>query len=64
MGFAVLALIFIPIGLWQYQANRDRQIEAKVLEGFASTPELAVYRLSVTANGDALKLSGKLPNQS
>ena len=64
VGFAVLALIFIPIGLWQYQANRDRQIEAKVLEGFASTPELAVYRLSVTANGDALKLSGKLPNQS
>lgn len=64
VGFAILALIFIPIGIWQYQANRDRQLEAKVLEGFASTPELAVYRLNVTANGDSLKLSGKLPNQS
>ena len=64
VGFAILALIFIPIGIWQYQTNRDRQLEAKVLEGFASTPELAVYRLNVTANGDSLKLSGKLPNQS
>jgi len=64
MGLALLALIFIPIGIFQYQANRDRQLEAKVLEAFASTPELAVYRLNVTANGDSLKLSGKLPNQS
>ena len=64
VGLAVLALIFIPIGIWQYQANRDRQLEAKVLEEFASTPELAVYRLNVAANGDSLKLSGKLPNQS
>ena len=64
MGLAVMALIFIPIGIWQYQANRDRQLEAKVLEAFASTPELAVYRLNVTANGDSLKLSGKLPHQS
>ena len=64
VGLAVLALIFIPIAIWQYQAHRDRQLEAKVLEAFASTPELAVYRLNVTANGDSLKLSGKLPNQS
>lgn len=64
IGLAILALVFIPIGIWQYQSNRDRQLEAKVLEGFASTPEIAVYRLNVTANGDSLKLSGKLPNQS
>ena len=64
IGLAILALVFIPIGIWQYQSNRDRQLEAKVLEGFASTPELAVYRLNVEANGDSLKLSGKLPNQS
>jgi len=63
MGFAILALIFIPVGIWQYQANRDRQLETKILEAFASTPELAVYRLNVAANGDALQLSGKLPNQ-
>ncbi|WP_434687682.1 BON domain-containing protein [Pseudanabaena minima] len=60
---AVLALICIPIGIYQHQSNRDRQLEAKVLEAFASTPELAVYRLNVTANGEHLKLGGKLPNQ-
>jgi outer membrane protein OmpA-like peptidoglycan-associated protein len=63
MSLAVLALIFVPIGIYQYYANRDRQLEAKVLEAFASTPELAVYRLNVTADGDRLKLTGKLPNQ-
>ncbi|OYQ62750.1 hypothetical protein B9G53_20570 [Pseudanabaena sp. SR411] len=63
MSLAVLALIFVPIGIFQYYANRDRQLEAKVLEAFASTPELAVYRLNVTAEGDRLKLTGKLPNQ-
>ncbi len=64
IGLGVLALILIPIGIFQYQANRNRQVEAKVLEGFASTPELSVYRLNVAANGDSLQLSGKLPNQS
>ncbi len=63
MSLAILALIFVPIGIFQYQSNRDRQLEAKVLEAFASTPELAVYRLNVAADGDRLKLTGKLPNQ-
>jgi outer membrane protein OmpA-like peptidoglycan-associated protein len=63
MGLGILALIFIPIGILQYQSHRDRQLEAKVLEAFASTPELAVYRLNASADGDQLKLTGKLPNQ-
>ncbi|PZO43265.1 MAG: flagellar motor protein MotB [Pseudanabaena frigida] len=63
LGLALAALICVPIGIYQYQANRDRQLEAKVLEAFASTPELAVYRLNVAAEGDRLKLTGKLPNQ-
>jgi outer membrane protein OmpA-like peptidoglycan-associated protein len=63
MGLAVLALVLVPIGIFQYRSHRDRQLEAKVLEGFASTPELAVYRLNVAADGDRLKLTGKLPNQ-
>ena len=62
-GLAILALIFVPIGIYQYQSNRDRQLETRVLEAFASTPELAVYRLNVTVDGDRLKLGGKLPNQ-
>jgi outer membrane protein OmpA-like peptidoglycan-associated protein len=63
IGLAVLALIFVPIGIFQYHANRARQLEAKVLEAFAGTPELAVYRLNIIADGDRLKLTGKLPNQ-
>jgi outer membrane protein OmpA-like peptidoglycan-associated protein len=63
LSLATLALIFIPIGFYQYQFQRDRQLEAKVLEALASTPELAVYRLNVAADGDRLKLTGKLPNQ-
>jgi outer membrane protein OmpA-like peptidoglycan-associated protein len=63
LSLAVLALIFVPIGIYQYQSNRDRNLEGKVLEALASTPELAVYRLNVNANGDRFKLSGKLPNQ-
>ena len=63
IGLAILFLVLVPIGILQYQSHRDRQLEAKVLEAFASTPELAVYRLNVTADGDRLKLTGKLPNQ-
>ena len=63
MGLALFMLIFVPIGIYQYYSKRDRQLEAKVLEALASTPELAVYRLNVNADGDHLKLSGKLPNQ-
>jgi outer membrane protein OmpA-like peptidoglycan-associated protein len=63
IGLGILALIIIPVGIFQYQSHRDRQLEAKVLEAFASTPELAVYRLNVDADGDRLKLTGKLPNQ-
>ncbi|PZV13812.1 MAG: hypothetical protein DCF20_14155 [Pseudanabaena sp.] len=60
---AVFTLFCVPIGIYQYQSSRDRQLEAKVLEAFASNPELAVYRLNVVAEGDRLKLTGKLPNQ-
>ncbi len=63
IGSALFTLILVPIGIYQYQSHRDRQLEAKVLEALASTPELAVYRLTVVANGDRLNLSGKLPSQ-
>ncbi len=62
-GLALLLLVCVPIGIYQYQSQRDRQLEAKVLEALAITPELSVYRLSVVANGDRLNLSGKLPSQ-
>ncbi len=62
LGFLALAVIATPIGFYQYHFQRDRQLEAKVLEAFASTPELAVYRIDAKANGDSLTLSGKLPS--
>ncbi|PZU96322.1 MAG: flagellar motor protein MotB [Pseudanabaena sp.] len=62
VGFLALSVIAIPIGFYQYQFQRDRQLEAKVSEAFASTPELSVYRIDPTANGDSLTLSGKLPS--
>ncbi|MCL1495656.1 MAG: BON domain-containing protein [Pseudanabaena sp. Salubria-1] len=64
MSLGILALILVPIGIFQYYSNRDRQLEAKVLEAITSTPELAVYRLNVAVDGDRLKLTGKLPNQN
>jgi outer membrane protein OmpA-like peptidoglycan-associated protein len=64
MSLGILALILVPIGIFQYQSHRDRQLEAKVLEALTSTPELAVYRLNVAVDGDRLKLTGKLPNQN
>ncbi|OIP77066.1 MAG: hypothetical protein AUK48_04580 [Oscillatoriales cyanobacterium CG2_30_44_21] len=62
LGFLAFAVIAIPIGFYQYQSHRDRQLEAKVAEAFASTPELAVYRIDPKASGDSLTLSGKLPS--
>ncbi|MBD2189561.1 BON domain-containing protein [Pseudanabaena mucicola] len=63
MSLGLLTLIALPIGFWQYQSHREQRLEAQVLEAFASTPELAVYKLHVEANGERLQLSGKLPNQ-
>lgn len=63
IGLAILTLIFVPIAIYQYQSHRDRQLESRVLEAFANTPELAIYRLNVAVDRDNLKLLGKLPNQ-
>ncbi|CAN1212745.1 hypothetical protein TUMEXPCC7403_21240 [Tumidithrix helvetica PCC 7403] len=63
VGFALLGLILVPWGFYQYRSSVDRRLEAKTANAIASTPELAVYRLNVAANGDRLQLSGQLPNQ-
>jgi len=62
-GLVILGLIFVPWGYFQYRSSIDRQVEANTGMALSSNPELAVYRLQVEANGDRLKLLGKLPNQ-
>ncbi len=63
IGLAALSLILVPWGIYQYRSSIDRRVEANAVAALASTPELAVYRLDVNADGKTLKLTGKLPNQ-
>ncbi|MGB8686334.1 MAG: OmpA family protein, partial [Microcoleus sp.] len=59
---AVLSLILVPWGIYQYRSNIERSLEANAISALASAPELAVYRLNVDVEGETLKLTGKLPN--
>ncbi|MEG4232570.1 OmpA family protein [Microcoleus sp. Pol11C3] len=63
IGLAVLSLILVPWGIYQYRSSVERRLEANAVAALASTPELAVYRLDVAVDGKTLKLTGKLPNQ-
>lgn len=60
---SVLSLIVLPWGFFQYRHLIDSRIQTETALALASTPELAVYRLTVNVNQGNMKLSGKLPNQ-
>src|SRR5919202_465471 len=60
---AALSLILVPWGIYQYRSSVERRLEANALAALAETPELAVYRLDVAADGKTLNLTGKLPNR-
>ncbi|WP_265236464.1 OmpA family protein [Lyngbya sp. CCAP 1446/10] len=62
LSMAALSLILVPWGIYQHRSSIDRRLEANAALALASTPELAVYRLSVDVEGNTLKLTGKLPN--
>ena len=62
LSLALLSLILVPWGIYQYRSNMNRRLEANVALALGSTPELAVYRLNVDVDGKTLKLTGKLPN--
>jgi outer membrane protein OmpA-like peptidoglycan-associated protein len=63
IGSVLLGLIFIPWGIHQYRQHHNQVTAAKTSLALTSEPELAVYRLNVEADGDKIKLSGKLPNE-
>ncbi|MBD2515370.1 OmpA family protein [Nostoc sp. FACHB-973] len=58
-----ISSIFIPWGFWQYHSGVIRSLENQTLLALTSTPELAVYRLTVQVEHNKLKLTGRLPNQ-
>lgn len=45
-----------------YYSSGQRRIQSQVAGALSSAPELAVYRLDVTTQGNHVILSGKLPN--
>jgi outer membrane protein OmpA-like peptidoglycan-associated protein len=63
IGSVLLGLILIPWGIHQYRQHHNQVAAAKTSLALTSEPELAVYRLNVEADGDKIKLSGKLPNE-
>lgn len=63
LGLTVVSSILIPWGIWQYHSGVIRSIENQTSLALTSTPELAVYRLTVQVEHNKLKLTGRLPNQ-
>ncbi|MGF1674661.1 MAG: BON domain-containing protein [Rivularia sp. (in: cyanobacteria)] len=63
LSLTLLGIILIPWGIWQYRSNTIHAIENKTALALASAPELSVYRLDVKADGNKLKLTGRVPNQ-
>ncbi|MGF2039491.1 MAG: OmpA family protein [Nostoc sp. CmiVER01] len=63
LGLTFISTILIPWGIWQYRSGVIHAIENKTSLALTSVPELAVYRLTVQAEHNKLKLTGRLPNQ-
>lgn len=59
---ALLSLILLPWGIYQYRNAIDSRIEVDTALALASAPQLAVYRLTVDVDRGTLKLSGQVPN--
>lgn len=62
LAWAILGLIGVPWGIYQYRGWIESRIEAKVALALASAPELSVYRLDADARDGMLALSGRVPN--
>ncbi|MBD2181698.1 OmpA family protein [Aerosakkonema funiforme] len=63
LSLVVASLIFVPWGYYQYRNASDRRIEKNTALALASTPELAIYQLSIHVDSGKLRLEGKLPSE-
>ena len=59
----VLSAIFIPWGIDRHRTEINRNLEEKTRLALTSDPDLAVYQIDVDAQGNKIKLSGKLPTK-
>ncbi|MBD2664692.1 hypothetical protein B6N60_01898 [Richelia sinica FACHB-800] len=62
LGAVAFTAVAIPWGMWKHQRSIIQRAENSTALALASTPELAVYRLTVQEHQGKLKLIGKLPN--
>ncbi|TAD80150.1 MAG: BON domain-containing protein [Oscillatoriales cyanobacterium] len=53
--------IALPWTWFRYQAQRDRTLMTAIETALSTSPQLAVYDLSVQLTGDRLSLQGKVP---
>lgn len=63
LGVLIGMLIFIPWGYFYYQEYLQRRIADQTAQTLAATPELAIYKIAVSVEGEQLRLSGKVPNE-
>ncbi|ERT09634.1 BON domain protein [Lyngbya aestuarii BL J] len=59
----ILGSVLIPLAIVQYRSGVIHRVETEVMTALDSEPELAIYRLTVDAQGNTVMLNGKLPNQ-
>lgn len=59
---ALLGLIFIPLGIKQYQDHIHRNLITNVSQALINNPELSIYHLDVKVEDKTLELTGRLPN--
>jgi outer membrane protein OmpA-like peptidoglycan-associated protein len=61
-SLAIVGLLTIPWGTWQYLSFQKYQAESKATTALYMAPELSVYNLTVAVEGGHLKLLGRVPN--
>jgi outer membrane protein OmpA-like peptidoglycan-associated protein len=61
-GLAIVALITIPWGTFQYLSFRQHQTESTATAALYNAPQLSVYNLKAKVNQGHLLLSGRVPN--
>ncbi|MGB3188522.1 MAG: BON domain-containing protein [Limnoraphis sp.] len=59
----ILGSVLIPLTIVQYRSGVIHRVKTEVTTALDSEPELAIYRLTVDAQGNTVMLNGKLPNQ-